>query len=139
MNPQTFRYAVCGSSNVVLSFISFTVIFHFVFKAKVLDLGFYAIESYNVALFVSSIFSFIYGFVLLKYIVFDESNLKGRIQLFRYFLSYISNLIINYLLLKLLVRAFGLYPVLAQIIVTVFIIILSYLTQRYFTFKVKKH
>ena len=139
MKPQIFRYAVCGSSNVLLSFASFTILFQYIIKAKVIDLGFYSIESYNVALFVSSMFSFIYGFLLLKYIVFDESNLKGRVQLFRYFLSYISNLCINYILLKVLVRYFGLYPVLAQVIVTVIIIILSYLTQRYFTFRVKKH
>ena len=138
MTPQTFRYAVCGSSNVVLSFITFTVIYHLVIAKTVVRIWFLAIESYNIALICSSLLSFFLGFWLNKYIVFEESNLRGRVQLFRYFLSYISNLFLNYILLKIFVKYLGLFPVPAQMIVTAIIIFLSYLTQRYYTFKVKE-
>ncbi len=139
MNLQTFRYAVCGGSNVLLSFISFTVLYHFVLDQQVLDLGFFAFESYSVALVGSSLLSFFIGFWLNKYVVFVDSNLKGRVQLFRYLLSYISNLFLNYVFLKSLVEYFGMYPVLAQVLVTAVIILISYLTQRYYTFRVRKH
>ena len=137
MPLQTFRYAVCGSSNVVLSFLIFTGMFHLLGR-NVVDFGFYAFESYSLALAISCTIGFVIGFLLNKYIVFTASNLRGRIQLFRYFLSFLLNSIINYILLKMLVAKLGIYPVLAQVLVTAVMIVFSYFTQSYFTFKVKE-
>jgi len=138
MTLQTFRYAACGGGNVVLGFLIFTGVYHFVVDRKVVDMGFMAFESYSVALFCSSVTVFFIGFLLNKYVVFTTSNLKGRIQLFRYFISFISNLCINYVMLKGLIIYFHLHPVLAQVIVTLVVVTLSYFTQQYFTFKVKE-
>ena len=138
MPLQTFRYAACGGFNVVLGFVIFTSLYQFVLKQQVVNLGFYVFESYSLALLISSCTVFFIGFLLNKYIVFIASNLKGRIQLFRYFLSFISNLTINYVLLKILVKYLHLHPVMAQVIVTGFVVTLSYFTQQYFTFKVKE-
>lgn len=138
MPLQTFRYAACGSFNVVLGFVIFTSLYQIVLKQQVVDLGFYVFESYSLALLISSCTVFFIGFLLNKYVVFVASNLRGRIQLFRYFLSFISNLTINYVLLKILVKYLHLHPVMAQVIVTCFVVTLSYFTQQYFTFKVKE-
>jgi putative flippase GtrA len=138
MPLQTFRYAACGGFNVLLGFAVFTLVFKNVVKQQVVDVGVYAFEPYSIALIISSAVVFIVGFLLSKYVVFTTSNLKGRIQLFRYFLSFLSNLAINYVLLKLLVKYLQVYPVLAQIIVTAMVIVFSYFTQQYFTFKIKK-
>ena len=138
MPLQTFRYAACGGFNVVLGFVIFTSLYQFVLKQQVVNLGFYVFESYSLALLISSCTVFFIGFLLNKYIVFIASNLKGRIQLFRYFLSFISNLTINYVLLKILVKYLHLHPVMAQVIVTGFVVTLSYFTEQYFTFKVEE-
>lgn len=138
MPLQTFRYAACGGSNVALGFLIFTTIYHFVVERKVVDFGFAAFEPYSIALFFSSITVFIVGFLLNKYVVFTASNLRGRIQLFRYFLSFISNLCINYVLLKALIIYLFIHPVLAQLIVTSIVVTISYFTQQYFTFKIKQ-
>lgn len=138
MPLQTYRYAACGGSNMVLNFSCFTILYHlFAAHHKVINLGFYSFESYSLALFLSGVLSFFVGFLLNKYIVFSESNLGGRVQLFRYFLSFTSNLLINYILLKLLVTQLHMYPVFAQFLVTIIVVIISYITQRKFTFKVK--
>lgn len=138
MPLQTFRYAACGGGNVVLGFLIFTGAYHFAGHQKTVDIGPMVFESYSVALFFSSVTVFFIGFLLNKYVVFTTSNLKGRIQLFRYFLSFISNLCINYVMLKGLIVYFSLHPVLAQVIVTAVVVTLSYFTQQYFTFKVKE-
>jgi putative flippase GtrA len=138
MPLQTFRYAACGGANMVNGFITFTTIFHLLQPLKVVQLAGFAFEPYSIALIVSSCWVFIVGFFLNKYIVFTSSNLASRIQLFRYFLSFFSNLIINYVLLKVLVTYAHIYPVLAQVIVTAIIVTISYFTQQYFTFKVKE-
>ncbi len=138
MPLQTFRYAACGGFNVLLGFVIFTVLFHLLAPYGVVRLAAGAFEPYSVSLFLSSATVFCVGFLLNKYVVFTASNLRGRIQLFRYFLSFISNLAINYVLLKFLIVYLGLYPVLAQVIVTAILVVLSYFTQQYFTFRVKE-
>jgi putative flippase GtrA len=58
--------------------------------------------------------------------------------LFRYFLSFAFNLLINVALLKLLVEELHMHPLLGQVITIVVVIAISYLTQRHFTFRVNK-
>jgi putative flippase GtrA len=43
--------------------------------------------------------------------------------------------VLNYLLLKLLVERFNLFPVLAQVITVAIVVTFSYLAQRNFSFK----
>ncbi len=135
MNLQTFRYGVCGAANTVLGFIVFYVSFKFIFAGENIDLGFYVFTPYTVALVASFLVSFPFGFFLLKYVVFDDSVLKGRVQLFRYFVVYLVNLFLNYVLLKVTVEMIHIYPTIAQLIDIVIIVIVSYLFQRYYTFR----
>ena len=81
------------------------------------------------------LFLFFVGFLLNKYVVFTTSNLRGRIQLFRYFISFFVNLVINYFLLKLFVEILKWEPFLSQVLTTVIIVTISYLTQKHFSFK----
>ena len=74
----------------------------------------------------------------MKFVVFVDSNLKGRIQLFRYFLSFVFNLTLNYCLLKLFVEVLHWDAILSQFITTCIIVLISYLSQKHFTFKIKK-
>ena len=138
MPLQTFRYAACGGTNVSISFIIFVLCHKFIFKEAQFSIGFYAFKSYNAALFVSSCASFFIGFILNKYLVFTSSELKGRIQLFRYFLSLCMSLSVNYILLRIFVEYIKLDAILAQVITTIIVTIISYISQSYFSFKVKK-
>ena len=137
MPEQTFRYAVCGGSNTVLAISVFNIFYSLVFKAQNVNFGVVVLKPHNAALFISFCSSFLLGFLLLKFVVFVDSNLKGRIQLFRYFLAYLVNLVLSYFLLKILVEYLHLNAMVAQLITTVIIITVSYLSQKHFTFKVK--
>jgi putative flippase GtrA len=160
MPLQTFRYAACGGGNMVLGFLVFTGMFHLLSSLSHINLGFieftistvtigdaavlmlqsddFAFKAHSFALSCSSTVVFIVGFLLNKYVVFTSSNLKGRIQLFRYFLSTVSSFCINYFLLNAMVIYLHLYPVLAQVIVTAIVVTISFFMQQYFTFKVKE-
>ena len=137
MPEQTFRYAACGGVNTVLGLALFKILLVYVFKFQNVDLGFYTLKPHNAALFISFCVNFLIGFILMKYVVFVDSNLKGRIQLFRYLLSFLLNLTLNYFILKVFVEVFGWWPFLSQCITTVIIVTISYLSQKHFTFKVK--
>ena len=134
MPLQTFRYAVCGGSNTLLGLCIYTVTFKFILRERILDLGFYAFKPHIGALFIAFCVNFPIGFLLMKFVVFHDSTIKGRIQLFRYFVIFIASLIINYWLLKLLVEVLHVYAVLAQVITTVIIVLFSYITQRHYSF-----
>ena len=138
MPLQTFRYAACGGGNMVFGFLIFTSVFHFIVKQKEVDFGFITFKSYSFALFCSSIIVFFVGFFLNKYVVFTTSNLRSRIQFFRYFLASVSSLCINYVVLNGLVLYLHLFPVLAQLIATAIVVTISFFMQQYFTFKVKE-
>ncbi len=138
MPLQTFRYAACGGINTVLGLVVYYVAYHYIFDKQVFDFGFFAFKPHIAAMFLSFIVSFSAGFLLNKYIVFLASNLRGRIQLFRYGLSFVVNLVINYLLLKLFVEVFLWPAMISQIINTAIVITISYLSQKHFSFGTKR-
>ncbi len=137
MSAQTFRYAACGGINTLLGLTIYYITYKFVLNEQDLHFGFYAFKSHVAALFIAFCVSFPIGFFLSKYIVFSDSNMRGKVQLFRYLVLYLFNLALNYLLLKILVEYFRLYAPVAQMITTGVIILFSYLAQRHFTFRVK--
>ena len=138
MPIQTFRYAVCGSITTLLGLGAYFIGYQYIFARENFDFGFFAFKPHIAALFLSFIVSFTVGFCFSKFIVFSDSDLKGRIQLFRYFLTAFFNLLVNYLLLKLLVEIFLWNALVSQVLTTCVIIVISYLSQKHFSFRVKK-
>lgn len=135
LNLQTFRYAVSGGGNVMLGFVVYFVSFKYILEERTLHLGFYAFKAHVAALFLSFCITFPVGFFMSKYVVFNDSKIKGAVQLFRYFMICMFNLALNYILLKIFVEQFHIYPVPAQVFTTVIVIVFSYLAQRHFSFK----
>jgi putative flippase GtrA len=135
MSQQTFRYAASGAANTLLGFIIYFISFKYILREKQLDLGFYAFKPHVAALFISFCITFLVGFFMSKYVVFSDSTIRGRIQLFRYFMICLFNLVLNYILLKILVERAHIYPVFAQVLTTTIVILFSYLAQRHFSFK----
>ncbi len=135
MPLQTFRYAVCGGSNMIFDIILYFISYNFILHKQILDLGFIAFEPYTAALWMAFIISFPTGFLLSKYVVFNASQLKGKIQLFRYVIIVIVNLVLNYSIIKILVEGMHFYPTIARFFATCFVVTFSYLSQKHFTFK----
>ncbi len=138
MTLQTFRYAVCGTSNMILDIFIYFISYNYILHKNNLDLGFIVFKPHIAALWMSFCVSFPVGFLLSKNIVFNESYLRGRIQFFRYFLIVIVNLMLNYGFLKVMVEYMNFYPTVARIFATCFIVMFSYLSQKHFTFKSKE-
>ncbi len=138
MPLQTFRYAVCGGGNTVLGLAVFTFFHEVVFKGKIFDFGFFALKPHTASNTISFMVVLAVGFLLMKYVVFVDSNLRGHIQFMRYFLSSMFNFFLGTLLLKLFVEVLQMNAVLSQVIITAIVIVISYLSQKHFTFKVKQ-
>jgi hypothetical protein len=136
-DKTTYYYAVCGVGNLVLSWILFFVFFQFVFKKQFFHLEFinFTFSAYTLSAIVCFLITFVIGFLLMKYIVFTESGLKGRVQLFRYGLSALISGMVSWGLLKIFIEVFDIFPSIANILASCLVVIVSYLLQRKFTFK----
>jgi len=136
MPLKTYRYAVCGGGNLVLDILLYFMFYNYVLHQEDLDLGFVVMSPHIAALFIVFPITFLTGFLLNKYIAFGESNLRGRIQLYRYALVVAGAILLNYLLMKLFVDVMDFWATLSKILVTAISVIYSYTLQNRFTFKV---
>lgn len=132
---QTFRYAVCGVSNLLLDLFLFYISFHYILNEEVLDLGFVVLKPYNAALVFAFIITFPTGFLLNKYIVFKGSYLRSHVQFLRYMLIVAVNLFLNYAILNVLVQYMHFFPTIAKGFAILIIVTFSYLSQKHFTFR----
>jgi putative flippase GtrA len=137
MPKDTFLYAFCGGANTVLDIFLYYITFNFILQKQIVELGFIAISAHIASFFIVFPITFSTGFLMAKYITFSQSLLRGRIQLFRYFVTVAVCIILNYIFLKIFVDFFGIYPTISKILTTVLVTIYSYFSQKYFTFKMK--
>lgn len=132
---EVFRYAVTGGLNTIFDLTLYFIIYRYVLDKQLVDLGFVAISPHIAAFLIVFPITFLSGFILAKYVTFSASELKGRIQLFRYGLTVFGAILLNYIFLKLFVEYFGWYATFSKGVTTVIVVIYSYVAQRYFSFK----
>jgi putative flippase GtrA len=135
---HTFRYMASGGITAATGIIGYFLIYNYVLHQQDVSIGKYLVTAHIAALAIESVSTFIVGFTLNKYLVFTQSNLKGRIQLFRYATVVATNLLLNYALMKILVEGFQFYPTIAKTLITIILAVFSYFSQKYFSFRVKK-
>ncbi|MBN2745680.1 MAG: GtrA family protein [Bacteroidales bacterium] len=138
ISKETYLYASTGGANTVFDIFLYFIFYNFIFHKELFTFYNIAISPYIAAfLFVFPI-TFMTGFYLAKYVTFTASSLQGRKQLFRYAVSVGGSIILNYLLIKLLVENFKIYPTPSKMITTVIVVIYSFIIQKFFTFKTGK-
>jgi len=137
ITKKTYYYAACGGSNLALSWILFFVLYQFVFQKEhfYFEQINYTISAYTLTSFCCSVISFIIGFLLMRYVVFTESELKGGVQLIRYALSGVLAATLNWIILKLLIEGIDIYPSIANVLSSCVVVVFSYLMQRRFSFR----
>lgn len=135
ITPQLFRYGVCGSFNVIFDWVLYFFVYNFILQYRIIDFGFFALSPHIATLIIIFPLVTLVGFLLQKYVTFTASDLRGRVQLFRYLLVVFSNLVINFIGLKILVDGLNFYPTPSKMLITVVTVICSYIGQKKFTFR----
>lgn len=138
---QTFRYIACGGFNTVLGLVIYSLVFVRVLHQHDIPIGApfnISITARVAALFIGLCINTPIGFVLSSYIVFPESQIHGRVQLFRYIMATLIFLLMAYVLTKVFAIAIPIVRAdVANIFVSMITAVLSYLSQRFFTFKIE--
>jgi putative flippase GtrA len=137
LSLHTFRYLATGAATAASGIVVYFIAYNFVLQQQDVQLANLLITAPIAALVIESFITFLIGFILNKYLVFTQSNLKGRVQLFRYASVVLTNILLNYAFLKVLIEAFGFYPTIAKVVTTAILAIFSYFSQKHFSFKVK--
>jgi len=135
LSRETFLYLVCGGGNTVLDIFLYFISYNFILNKQIVDLGFIAISPHIAAFMISFCITFPLGFLLAKYITFSQSDLRGHIQLFRYGMTVLVCILMNYFFIKLFVEYFHWYPTISKTIATIFIALFSYVSQKHYTFR----
>ncbi|MBO7213145.1 MAG: GtrA family protein [Rikenellaceae bacterium] len=138
MPLQTFRYGVCGGANLVLDWVLYFVLYNFILREQMLNLGIVVISAHIAAFIIEFPITFFTGFWLNRNIVFPGSQLKQFQQLKRYLLVVCGSILLNYICLKLFVEAANIHAEIAKIITICITVVYSYIMQKHFTFKISK-
>lgn len=138
---HNFRYLATGGSTLLLGILTYYFAYFFIFKTQEVNLWFIVVERETACLFTDYAIVIPTSFILNKYLIFTQSELRGRVQLFRFINLQFINILANYVLLKFLLELLKDFPtlsLLSRVIVSILMAIFSYLYQHYFTFGVKK-
>lgn len=134
MPKNTFRYLASGGGGFLLDILVYFVSFNFILQKQDVHLGSIVISAPIFALIISFCIVNPYSFLMSKFIVFQESNLKGRIQMFRYMVIVAVNVFLNYALMKILVEVIHVFPTVSRIITAIAVAVFSFFVNQKFTF-----
>ena len=138
---QVVRYAVCGGGNMVFDWILYFLLYNFVIGHNLVYFQLpitndqLCLTPHIATLCIVFPITLLTGFALQKYVTFTGSRLNSWHQLLRYIIIVAVNLTVNYLCLKLCVETFGWYPTPSKMAITLITVLISYLGQKYYTFK----
>lgn len=134
---QSYLYMACGGLNLAFDMLLFFIAYHFIFFAQNFVTPFYTFSPHIAAFLFAFIITMPTGFYLSRYVVWTNSPVRGRTQLISYIGVVILCTILNIGFLKLLVEYFHFYPLPSKIITSVLVVLISYILQRFYTFKVQ--
>jgi putative flippase GtrA len=137
IDHQTFRYLSCGASGAALNIAVYFVSYHYWFHEQDVQTPFTVIRGAVAASIVAFCISTPYGFTMSRYIVFPESTLKGRVQLFRYLMTVAACAVLTYFFVPFFHYTCGIYATPSNVLTNIVVAFFSYAVQRFFTFKVK--
>lgn len=132
---QTFRYAVCGGSNMVLDMIVYFLVFHFFVDKSDVNLGIIVVSPEIMSFLITFPIIFFTGFWLSKNISFQNSTVRTRVQYIRYIAVVGVNILVKYWGIKFCVDSLQLFPSISNAIMTIVTVVISYLLQKNYTFR----
>lgn len=133
---QEYLYMACGGINLFLDTLVFYIAYHYLFHEQNFKTPFYTFSPHIAAFFISFGLSFPTGFYMSRYVVWVNSPVHVRLQLFRYLSGVFICTLLNIGFIKIFIEVFHFYPLPSKLFAAIFVITFSYLYQRYYTFKV---
>lgn len=134
VSRNLFGYGLCGAVNMALDIVWYFLIYHYVVCESYVDLGFVVMSPHILSLFIVFPITFFTGFWLNRHVAFRATKVSSGKQLWRYALSVVGSILINYVCMKLFVEVCAIWPTPSKMLTTAISVCYSYLVARYITF-----
>ena len=134
ISRQMFGYFLCGAANMALDTLWYFLTYHYVVMERNIDLGIVVISPHIAALIIVFPITFFTGFLLNRYVAFRATQQRTTKQLFRYALSVVGSILLNYALMKFFVELCYVWPTIAKMMTTIIVALYSFLAAKYFSF-----
>jgi putative flippase GtrA len=135
LKPVRYFFSA-GIATVVDVLVYYLVYNHLLHQTELRVLDSMVFRAPTVALTCSYSCGLVTNFSITKYFVFHESELSGRIQLFRFILVAMVVLVANYFFMYFLINVLGWYPTLSRAVSAITIGVFSFVAHRVFSFKI---
>jgi len=137
LDNKVVRYFFSAGTATVVDISAYFITFNYILQKQ--DIPFidpFVITAPIASLIVSYSCGLMTNFLITKYMVFTESDLRGRHQLVRYLQVAAVILVLNYFFMKFLIHVLEWYPTLSRLISALSIGILSFVFHKFYSFKV---
>jgi putative flippase GtrA len=134
---KVLRFFFSAGIATLVDVIIYFFIFSYVLDKEGVRLLGFRITAHEFSLLISYSCGVTINFLLNKYAVFTESNLKGRKQFFRFALIAGIGFFANYVLLRFFVEICAFLPTLSRVFSALSLGIASFYIHRLYTFKIK--
>ena len=133
---ETFSYAFAGGLNVAYGIVQYWFIYNYILAQKDVDLLFVVVSAPIMAFLINFVITFFTGFYLVRGVAFDKPHHHTPgLQMLFYTGVVAINVVVNYVGLKVLVEQFEFYPTIANALVQVVTIAISFTLNKFVTFR----
>ncbi|MBL0343523.1 MAG: GtrA family protein [Bacteroidetes bacterium] len=137
LDNKIIRYFFSAGTATAVDISVYFVAFNFIYQKQDIHIfKFTVLSAPTASLILSYTCGLITNFLITKYLVFKESDLRGIHQLLRYILVALFILILNYFFMSFLIKTLDWFPTLARIVSALSIGILSFVIHKFYSFKV---
>jgi putative flippase GtrA len=136
-NSKAVRYLITAGVATVVDVAVYFIVFNFLFRKIDLHIGGVVIGAPSASLALSFSCGLFTNFMLTRNFVFKESEVKSSVQFGRFVLVAVAVFFSNYYLMNFLIKVLDWYPTIARGFSAVTIGVLSFMTHKAFSFKIK--
>lgn len=133
------RFFLSAGIATVADVLVYYTIINYVLKHQSIQFNHFRVSAHEFTLTISYSVGIIVNFLITKYTVFNESNLRARKQFIRFATIAFVGFFANYALLRFFVELCGFWPTAGRISSALSLGFASYYIHKLFTFKVRTH
>jgi len=139
ISKETFSYAFAGGLNVAYGIVQYWFIYNFILGQQDVNLGLVVVSAPIMTFLINFAITFFTGFYLVRGVAFAKSHQHTpAIQMLFYAGVVAVNVVVNYVGIKVLVEQLQFYPTIANALVQVVTIAISFTLNKFVTFRGSK-
>jgi putative flippase GtrA len=134
LKSHVFRFVFSAGMGFLVDVSAFYLFYHNILVRHTYQMFFFSVRNFTLSLAISFFMGVIVNFLLTRYIVFNESKLKPSRQFIRFVSVAVIGYFANWVVIKILVQSFDIYPPFARVIAALSLFFASYFVHKVFSF-----